>query len=83
MLSTPGVVQTHCHRTLVQNQLSIGTLRGTAIGLRLRRWLICGGMMQIQHEDLSRCVGQVLESMQRKGQQIRQLREYCDMLPVG
>ena len=39
-------------------------------------------MMQMQHEDLSRSISQVLESMQRKGQQIRQLREYCDMLPV-
>lgn len=38
--------------------------------------------IEMQHEDLSRSVSQVLESMQRKGQQIRQLREYCDMLPV-
>ena len=41
-----------------------------------------GCMIQTQHEDLSRSISQVLESMQRKGQQIRQLREYCDMLPV-
>lgn len=38
--------------------------------------------LQMQHEDLSRSVGQVLEAMQRKGQQIQQLREYCDMLPT-
>ncbi|DBB00057.1 hypothetical protein WJX77_006620 [Trebouxia sp. C0004] len=38
--------------------------------------------VEMQHEDLSRSVGQVLESMQRKGQQIQQLREYSDMLPV-
>ncbi|KAA6429848.1 MAG: hypothetical protein FRX49_00280 [Trebouxia sp. A1-2] len=38
--------------------------------------------VEMQHEDLSRSVGQVLESMQRKGQQIQQLREYSNMLPV-
>ena len=39
-------------------------------------------MMQEQHEDLSRSITHVLESMQRKGQQIRRLREYCSLLPA-
>ncbi|KAK9806835.1 hypothetical protein WJX72_004358 [[Myrmecia] bisecta] len=36
-----------------------------------------------QQEGVAQSTARVLEAMQRKGQQIRQLREYCALLPVA